>query len=277
MRRTSIAVCTVALTATLGGCALGQNPGGAGETGSSDSGAQQGGAYSDLASLVSGASQAMDDSKSYKLKLNATLGSAGGLQSDCDVDAAKSAMSCTGTTGEIIVIDGETYMNNPQLNSMGGDPGKPWAHIAQNSPAAAVGGAQSTALSEAADFRKLLPEGSQFTAAGSDTVDGTQATKYEVVTNINDVVGSAEGILKQSYEMMLKAGVTELKQTVWADEEGRPLKVEQVTPPMNIAGQQVGESTTTLTYSDWGKPVSVAKPDASQIREFEMPGLPQGP
>ncbi|MEU6132003.1 hypothetical protein ABZ805_22750 [Saccharopolyspora sp. NPDC047091] len=276
MRRTSIAVCTVALTATLGGCALGQNQAGS-EAGSSDSGAQQGGAYSDLASLVAGATQAMDDNQSYKLKLNATLGSAGGLQTDCDVDATQSAMSCTGTTGEIIVVDGETYMKNPQLNAMSGDPGKPWAHISQDGPGAAVGGAQSAALSEAADFRKLLPEGSQFTKVGPDAVDGTQATKYEVVTDINDVIGSADGILKQSYEMLLKAGVTELKQTVWADDEGRPLKVEQTTPPMNIAGQQVDESTTTLTYSDWGKSVSVAKPDASQIREFEMPGLPQGP
>ncbi|WP_243792220.1 hypothetical protein [Saccharopolyspora gloriosae] len=274
MRRTSIAVCTVALTATLGGCALGQAPAGSGDSGAGESGtAQQGGAYSDLASLVSGASQTMSENNSYKLSINATVGGSGGIQSDCDVDAAKSSMSCTGTTGEIIMTPEHTYMNNPQLNSLGGDPAKPWARIAKDSPAAAVGGAQTAALSEASDFRKLLPEGSQFTQAGPDTVDGKQATRYEVVTDLNQVIASAEGLAKQSYEILLQGGVTEIKQTVWADEQGRPLKVEQITPPMNVMGKQLGESATTLTYSDWGKPVDVAEPDASQVRDFEMPGL----
>lgn len=273
MRRTSIAVCTVALTATLGGCALGQDPAGSGEAGSSDSEAQQGGVYDDLTSLVSGASQAMSENNSYKLSIDATLGGSGGIRSDCDVDAAKSAMSCTGTTGEIVLTPEYTYMNNPQVNALGGDPAKPWARIGKDSPAAAVGGAQTAALSEASDFRKLLPEGSRFTQAGPDTVDGTQATRYEVVTDLNQVIASAEGLAKKSYEMLLQGGVTEIKQTVWADEQGRPMKVEQITPPMNVMGTQVGESTTTLTYSGWGEPVNVTEPDASQVRDFEMPGL----
>ncbi|MFR9732124.1 hypothetical protein ACL03H_23105 [Saccharopolyspora sp. MS10] len=277
MRRTSIAVCTVALTATLGGCALGQSPGGSAESGSGDS-ASQGGVFGDLDGLVSAASSAMEENKSYKLSMTATLGEAGGMQSDCQVDAAREAMSCTGSTGETIMIDGDTYLNSPQLNSLGGEPGKPWARIAEDSPASSVNGAQTAALSEAGDFRKLLPEGSRFTPGGTETVNGEETTRYDVVTDVNKVIATAEeGIVKQSYEMLLRGGITELTQTVWVDEEGRPVKVEQITPPMTISGQRIGESTTTLSYSGWGEPVSVAAPDPSQVREFTMPGLPQPP
>ncbi|MBA8825060.1 hypothetical protein FHX42_002411 [Saccharopolyspora lacisalsi] len=81
-------------------------------------------------------------------------------------------------------------------------------------------------------------------------------------------------LAEKSYQMLTKAGVTELNQTIWIGPERLPARVESVTPPMTVMGRQVPETTTTITYSDWGEPVKITVPPPEKVRESAMPKVP---
>jgi hypothetical protein len=260
VRRTAVALSTAALAITLGACSQGGSPA------TTDNSGQQspnsGSAFKDVASLVSSAKSTMGEKQTVTVTFEGT-GPAQALGSmKCQVDIAQTAMACTGPTEMVLTRDG-MFVKSPQLTQISGDPSKPWLKMSTNDAAAQ----QLGQLNKINDFEAMLPPGSNIAANTKEQVDGKEATRYDVVTDVNQAAAAAPAEQKQTYQALIGAGVAQLKQTVWVDSEGLPLKVASTTPAMSVAGQQVPEMTLTIRYTDWGKPVQISAPPADQVQE----------
>lgn len=268
MRRTAIALSAVALTVTLGACA-GQNNSGGQDAAPQDSGKP----FTDVASLVSHTGSSMGDKNSVTvgMDISGAMPMPGMDKMECQVDIAKTAMSCAGGPTELVTTPEAMYMKSP--GGMGADPGKPWMKMptGPDNPMTK----QLGSYEKLTDFQAMLPPGSTITNSGREKVDGKDTTRYETVTDLNKAIVEGPEESKQGLRMFADNGVTELKQTIWVDAEQLPVKATSTTPPMTMMGQQIPESTITVTYKDWGKPVTITEPPADQIQE--MPSMPAMP
>lgn len=99
------------------------------------------------------------------------------------------------------------------------------------------------------------------TATGKDTVNGQPATKYAITVDTQKLLNS-KLIAPQLKQELQQAGVNlppTLNYTMWLNSDNLPVKL---TVAEKIAGQQIN---VTVTYSDWGQPVTITAPPADQV------------
>ncbi|KAA5832878.1 hypothetical protein ABT337_11975 [Saccharopolyspora hirsuta] len=269
MRRIATALSAAALAATLGACSQGGSP-----TGSDNAGDNSGSAITDISSLVNAAKTNMDEKKTVTVTFEGT-GPIAQLYTSmkCQVDAAAEAMGCSGGPTEMVVSKDGIFMKSPEMAQLaGGDPSKPWLKMPANEEVAQ----QFGELGKISDFEAMLPPGSTITSSAEEQVNGKDATRYEVTTNLQEAAGAATtDAQKAGFKVMLDSGVTEIKQTVWVDSDKLPLQVKMTTPALKVQGQEIPETTLTVHYSDWGKPVNITTPPADQVQEMpSLPGMP---
>ncbi|MER7009800.1 hypothetical protein ABT324_00025 [Saccharopolyspora sp. NPDC000359] len=270
MRRIATALSAAALAATLGACSQGGSPAGP----DNNAGDNAGSSITDISSLVNAAKTNMDEKKTVTVTFEGT-GPLAQLYTSmkCQVDAAAEAMGCSGGPSEMVVTAEGIFMKSPEMAQLaGGGPSKPWLKMPANDETAQ----QFGELGKISDFEAMLPPGSTITSTAEEQVNGKDATRYEITTNLQEAASAATtDAQKQGFKLMLDSGVTEIKQTVWVDSDKLPLQVKMTTPAMNIQGQQIPETTLTVHYSDWGKPVTITAPPADQVQEMpSMPGMP---
>ncbi|MEV0056906.1 hypothetical protein AB0H34_41265 [Saccharopolyspora shandongensis] len=261
VRRTTVALSAAALAITLGACSQGGTPASPGNAGQEQTESSSS-PFKDISSLISSAKSNMDAKKTVTVSFEGT-GAVQALGSTkCQLDIAQTEMACTGATEMVFTKDG-MYIKSPELAQLSGDPSKPWLKMAANDSMAQ----QLGQLGKINDFESMLPPGSKITSSAKEQVDGQEATRYEIVTDLKEAAAGAKPEEKPAFQALADAGVTELKQTVWVDAEGLPLKTDSTTPALTVAGQQIPESTMTVHYSDWGKPVQITVPPADQVQE----------
>ncbi|NHD18596.1 MULTISPECIES: hypothetical protein [unclassified Actinopolyspora] len=258
----------LALATTLGAC--GSSPEQSAQSDNNDD--QQSSsdaALQDVSALVSQASTTMDSKKTVTMKISIEGGAmqgspAAGLQNQtCRADLNNARMACEGA-GESVFTEDAVYMKMPGQ----GQSGKPWMKQDLNSSQISDSMGQLGKTMQFSNIESILPAGSEITDQQQVQLNGQQATRYDVTTDLQKAAAEAEGVQKKSAEMLINSGVTETEKTVWVDSNNLLMKVENVTPAMKIAGQQVPETTQTVTYSDWGEPVDITVPPASKVSEF---------
>ena len=125
------------------------------------------------------------------------------------------------------------------------------------------------------DLNEVVGSGTTIANSTEEQVDGQNTVRYELVTDVQQAAAEAESeAAKNSYQLLLDNGVTELKSTLWIGEDGLPVKAEAVNPAMNVMGREIPETTVTMTYSDWGAPVQITEPPADQVQEMNTPSMP---
>nr|WP_218863659.1 hypothetical protein [Actinopolyspora biskrensis] len=255
----------LALISTLGAC--GSSPEQSGDSGNQQSSSDA--ALQNVSALVSQASTKMNDKKTVTMKVSAEGGAmqgspAAGLQNQtCQVDISNAKVACEGA-GESIVTEDAVYIKMPGQ----GQSGKPWMKQSLNSSGLSKNMGQMGKMLQFSDIKSILPPGSEITDQKEVQLNGEQATRYDAVTDLQKAAAKSEGLQKSSFETLINAGVNEISKTLWVDSNNLLMKVESVTPSMKIAGQQIPESTRTITYSDWGEPVDITVPPASKVNEF---------
>ncbi len=270
MRRTTMTLSAVTLTAAvLSACGT---P--AGDSSSGDSGEQNpsGDSFDSVTSLVNASSQSMTGKDTVRMAIDVAGGPQGGQRLDCQADLGEQNVACSGDQ-EMVSTGDAVYVKVPQMAELGGESGKPWMKTDIS------GLAQGTSdVSQFQDLKSMLPPGTEIADSGQDQVDEKQTTKYETVTDVRKAVQESPE-QKKMLQPVLDAGVSELRQTVWVDEDDLPVRVRSTMPPMEVMGQQVPEMTTTVNYSAWGEPVDITVPPAEQVQEMpEMGGgAPQMP
>lgn len=266
MRRTTLTLSALALISTLGAC--GSSPENA-QSGSDNQQSSSDAALQDVSALVSQASTKMNDQQTVTMKISVEGGAmqgspAAGLQNQtCQVDISNTEVACEGA-GESVFTEDAMYMKMPGQ----GQSGKPWMKQSLNSSELSKNMGQMGKMLQFSDIESILPPGSEITDQKEVQLNGEKATRYDVTTDLQKAVPGSEGLRKSSLETLINAGVGEINKTVWVDSNNLLMKVKNVTPSMEIAGQQIPETTQNITYSDWGDPVDITVPPASKVSEF---------
>jgi hypothetical protein len=266
------ATATLAAVAVAGcsgsGSSGGTNAGGATKAGSGDSAA---------ISLVADAMNKADSAGT--VKVTGTM-SAPGMSTPMTINAEEQyspsvAMSMSlqveGQTLSEILVGDVIYMDYPALSAELGS-GKQWMEI-DLAKVTSLGSLSSLLDSARNDnpttqIAALVASGS-VTKVGTETVQGQQTTHYAGDLDASQLLsaGNTASNLTPSQLSSLKdeiksAGVSTVKVDLWVASDGLP--VEEKYSEKTTAGTVVGD----LYMSDWGAPVSVGAPPASEVTDM---------
>lgn len=167
---------------------------------------------------------------------------------------------------EVRMIGGTSYIHLPASLTSKLKTLKPWLRSTSSSSA---GGDPTQVLG-------FLRAAGSMSKVGSDTVRGATATHYKGTVNaakLAAVSGSASSAaaVKKLY------GSTNVPVDIWVDDAGRAVRVRATIPAPKIgatpgSGATKGTITTSSDYYDFGVPVHVVAPPASQVGTSNLPG-----
>jgi hypothetical protein len=183
---------------------------------------------------------------------------------------------------EQVLYDGKTVYVNVgnllgslgRLGSLGNDltQGKQWVSVDTSKfgsgNAGALGGGLDTFGNPASMLQQLQSEGGTVTSLGPTTYDGTPVTAYSVALPPSDLE-KGMGELPSSLQHAL-SGVTPpniLAKVYVAN--GNLLKAIELPISFSVMGHPVSEDMT-MVFSNFGTPVSVTPPPASEVIPFSQ-------
>jgi hypothetical protein len=171
-----------------------------------------------------------------------------------------------------VYLGGVVYESLPGLSTL--VPGKSWLSIdlsALKKEEAQDPSAGSLGSNPAVMLQMLAQQGNTVVPLGPSTVDGTAVDGYSVTMDTSRV---AQQIKKANLPAWMQQAVSGLKVhdahvKVYVDHSGllRSM-VNQVSESTSLAGN--ASFTETLDFSDYGTPVTVTAPPASQVESFEQ-------
>lgn len=272
MGKAHLAAAALALSLALGACGGGDVPG----TGNTE--------FEDAHSLVSAAKRETENSKSSSFHF--TVDVAGQKMTGSgqgQYDGPESAMSMTMDMGgqklEMRYVDKVAYLKMPP-GMPGAQPGKPWMKITPDGHdqlSQMLGNIDQ--LVEQNDPTKVLE---QIDKAGTVSrhektqVDGQDATQYWIDLNLAKLAAQSPiGMSAESLEQLERAGVKSLPMQLALNEGSLPIRIQlDLTQAIQAAAKQsgakapAGKALMTMTYRDWGKPVTVEAPAAAEVAEM---------
>lgn len=152
------------------------------------------------------------------------------------------------------LVDSTMYMN------MGALSGAKFVALDLNDPNGPLG--NTKALRDSMDPLKAVQDlGKGLESVrliGQDEIDGTTTDHYRVVVDTKAMAADLEQNGMPAADLPRK-----LTYDMWMDENDHTLKTTMKIP---------GVSNLTMTTSDWGAPVSITKPPAGQVTDFESLG-----
>ncbi|MFJ2866336.1 hypothetical protein [Kitasatospora sp. NPDC087314] len=207
---------------------------------------------------------------------------ADGLQGDVTMDLSGSPL------GKMLapVTGGQSapyrFTKDAMYLRLGGDAvdalgGRHWLRYSKAEQAKASGGAtdQLKNADPVQGVRTLIATG-KVSEVGQETVNGKAATHYTGELSANDIVGATGKGLTQEQADQIKqnldtAGISSEQIDVWVDAD------QLVVKRSEQADTKAGAFAATVTYSDYGAPVTTTAPDASDsVEPAELAKLGKG-
>jgi hypothetical protein len=192
-----------------------------------------------------------------------------------DMNVVTTGGAAAGNTS--MVYDGTNfYMEVPELQAMAG--GKPWVEFSQASLSSGIGATFAPLVSTlknnsgGVQLQALLASGT-LQNLGTSTVNGVQATQYSGTLSsaqmaaMDTVSGLTPAQVAQVKQLFQESGTTSEQINLWIDSNGLPVQVKVVT-----TSSAIGTTTDVTDFSDWGAPVTIAVPPASEIGTISIPG-----
>ena len=170
---------------------------------------------------------------------------------------------------ELVVLPKALYMRLPAATGL--PAGKPWIKIqaGSNDPLSKALGPVMDKLQQSFDpdrNLRALTVIPKMTAAGTEALDGVQTRKYTGTFDLSEAAANATGPLAEQFRALVDAGTTTMDYAIWVDGKNLPRKFQTVTATAH------GKVTSTVTYRDWGKPVTIKVPPSRQITTGAMLG-----
>jgi hypothetical protein len=208
--------------------------------------------------MVKAGSQSLTTAK-FKMTMDVSgslVTAYGALDMTGDSPAMKISMDLTGmgTPTDMIVLDGVMYIATPGSNGTYmkmdlNDPNGPLGSMGNT-----LGGVDPKALLDQmspAVFKKVIYRGTQ-------TVHGQQVKRYSVTLDTT-VSPLLEGMPKSATASLPKT----MSYNLWLDDQGRMAKFKMLMKKV---------LSMTMTYSDFGAPVSITAPDPSDVTSMPSMG-----
>ena len=223
-----------------------------------------------------------DSTANFSLNLDTTAaGQSISASGNGQLDGERNAMSMQLTTQvpgqgtltlQQVVVDGMVY-----LTGIPGTPQGQWVQVSLEE-LGAVGASGMTGGSDPSQQLQLLERVSDdVREAGSEKVNGVQATKYTGTIDLDEAadVAAEQGAgnadtLRQQYQ---KLGLTSIPFELYVDAEDRPVRMT-TTVEATAEGQPV-KAVSTIDFSDWGTDVTIQAP-ADAVPLSQVAGNSQG-
>jgi hypothetical protein len=281
MRRTAFGTTALAVTAVLAGCS--------GDGGGGERAARDGGHPRSIVQALTAAAEKAGEARTARVELTMSVpGAGGGMRMSgvtgwdplvMDVTASGGMLAQAGGPDEMrmLWVDDVMYMNVGEEGSEGFG-GKPWVKmdlraIAERSGderalESMTGGLQDMNRSPSQQTALLLDSPS-IERVGEEKVGGVPTEHYSGTLTMEEALAadsSSDHLTAEEREELLgameKSGVKGFDIDVWVDERDYPAKID-----MTMDSPQ-GEITVSQTYSDYGTPVSVKAPPASETTDL---------
>lgn len=284
MRKSLIAASALAFALALGAC---------GEETTSGQ-ASPGETFADPVSLVSAATASTEEKKSAHFTMNMNMGTMSATSEGqgffdgentkmaMTMDMDMSAMGQGNMAMEMRLLDNTMYMKMPSMPGM--NTSKPWikTDLAEASGLGAMDMSKTMEQNDPTKALEMLKDSGEITSTEESEVNGVSATKYTIDVDVEKLMsqyGNGMDQMLDTQSMELNAVPVE----VWISEEQLPLKFtmnmgELMNSAMESSGQPMPEGMNfdnahvTMTYSDWGEPVTIEAPPASEVSEGNFPG-----
>ena len=277
MRAKSLVV-GAALLAGLGALA-GCTSSVAGSPTAASGGGSKGGAGSQLGSQVKTVSDlsnlvgnSVEQATTVQVSMKSGVGTTTGSIKFGDPIAEKMTLNTPNGSEQVLLVDNVFYMQIPGMQDL---TNKPWIKIDPNdssNPAAQIFSAFVNSIKENADPSQMIKNlEAGGTLTGTDTVqlNGQSTTHYKITVDIDKMIADqTDPTMKQLLGMAEQQGLKNYPVEVWLDGHGLPVQTTIDMPALSGAPGSGGVST--VTYSDWGAPVSISAPPADQVGT--MPG-----
>ncbi|WP_329220182.1 hypothetical protein OG352_26070 [Streptomyces sp. NBC_01485] len=246
---------------------------GCGAVGGSETGGDSG-----AAAAVTRAAEKAEQPVSLRYRMTGRTPEEGRIKAEAALGTEPPVMSLKSTvlsgrdqgTGEIRLVGGVLYVGSDEAN----EDGKHWVRF--GAPGTALKGLKVGTGTAGDKVRENPSHESGFLAAaddlkkaGTDTVEGVRTTHYTGTATVDDIRASYKDddrSVRQRTEKSLaqyeKLGVDELTMDLWVDAEDRTRQLR-----MRGFGRH-GELDLTITFLDFGKPVTVQAPPASDTLDM---------
>jgi hypothetical protein len=176
-------------------------------------------------------------------------------------------------TNAYVKLPPQLASTSPQLK------GKSWLHEQLPSGGGSSLGFGSSNSSQASDptsiLRMVSTISNRVDNVGTNSIRGTQTTHYRATVNFAKAAAKSGLSTAQITQLEKLLGTTTLPVDIWVDKQGvaRRLQFHFPLPKLGSStATQSGQMTETLDLYDFGIPVSVSPPPASQVAEFSALG-----
>lgn len=176
---------------------------------------------------------------------------------------------------KLLFLSGVMYEQIPGIDRVA--PGKSWVSIdlaaitkVPGSSVGVLGGGSNPA----AMLRLLTSQGAQVTDVGAKVIDGVTTEEYHVVLSaavIQHQIATAN-VPAWLRSAMASVTVGPISQNVYVDRSGQLRRTEMVTSS-TVGGRSI-TSSESMDYYDYGVPVQISAPPATQVLPMEQ-FLPQ--
>jgi hypothetical protein len=161
------------------------------------------------------------------------------------------------------------YMKMPSLTQLGGGSGKPWLKISLDELGKKSGMNIDELLQQSQQMdpvqnTKMLTASKDAREVGKETIDGVQTTHYTGTYRMSDAISKLSPETQEAYRKSLgTTGTQAMNFDLWVD--GRQLPRQMTMKSLESEG---GTMTMTMKYRDFGKPVQLTEPPASEVTDF---------
>lgn len=178
----------------------------------------------------------------------------GVLRLDASGTSAATSITTGGSTLRLRLLPGTLYLSTGQALA-----GKQWLKLSEKGtdPVSRLLAPLLSTLRSSTDLAQALgsyAKAGRLTVVGTEDVGGTSTTHYRGILPKAAVLET----LPQQYRSALRTQVAgDSPFELWVDGQGLPVKLVQTSRLTS------GESTTTVTYSHWGEPVTITAPPSA--------------
>ena len=231
------------------------------------------------ADVVLAAVSKSSESDTVHLRMTMSLqGSAAGNQDVTGTGAVDFAnktaqvdMQVTGMDMQMVTADDSVYFNAAIL-------GDGWYRL----DGQALGGGATDSLfasgfiDPAQQFTLLKDAATNVSEAGTEQVNGESTTHYTATIDVAKAAAN-EGANSQQLQKLSDAGISTVPVDVWVDGQGRIARLSlSYAGAAGSDGPLAGANVkATVDYLDYGKPVDITVPDASQVKDFSQSSVGQ--
>ena len=247
----------------------------------SGGGGTQGGAGSQLGSQVKTVSDlsnlvgnSVEQATTVQVSMNSGVGTTTGSIKFGDPVAEKMTMSTAAGSEQVLLVNNVFYMQIPGMQDI---TNKPWIKIDttdSSNPANQIFSALVNSIKENADpsqMIKNLEAGGTLTGTDTEQLNGQSTTHYKITVDIDKMIANqTDPTMKQLLGAAQQQGLTNYPVEVWLDGHGLPVQTTINMPALSGAAGSGGLST--VTYSNWGAPVTITPPPDDQVGT--MPTMP---